>query len=400
MSRRNPPAKWVLPTIVNPPGRRCFVINVPDEPYHIAAFWGALLDLAAGYKWADDTAHTAREVALVWRDVIDGIQTCAAAFPNSCIDWIETGDDDMQLRLKPGDPCIIQIMCAGDWQDWYDPRSCAAAGTAQPGAGGSLAAGQCQTYQAVLQGNGQWKLPIAVSEGYTIQIAGASGGWWDGGAAHWNCPNGQQYIAGLCAITDPAAVGDPMQNQPHMRLIYQVGTTWYDGYDTTLTIPAGVTNADVTFQANDSALGNNMGSVSFGVTVCAPATTIALSYNTSPVGGAAKSSGPASVESGGLISVTSDTGTAYQGATIYYVDMNFAPCSTFVVTAVAGATLFQQQPANNIPKNWVDCNGALQGSVTVQNGGTVVAAGYTGNAQRIIINSATPFTMTIRVTKV
>lgn len=72
--RRNEPAKWTLPTVINPEGRRCVMIEVPDERFHIAAFRGAMLHLAEAYKWADDPDHTAREVALVWRGIIDAME--------------------------------------------------------------------------------------------------------------------------------------------------------------------------------------------------------------------------------------------------------------------------------------------------------------------------------------
>jgi len=84
MTRRNPPAKWVLPITINPPARKCFTILVPDEELHVAAFRGALLSLASGYNWADDPLHKARLVARVWKDVVDNVFECGAAIPFAC----------------------------------------------------------------------------------------------------------------------------------------------------------------------------------------------------------------------------------------------------------------------------------------------------------------------------
>jgi len=84
MSRRNPPAKWTLPAVVNPGTRKCFTINVPDEPYHLAAFRGALLALGSAYNWADDVDHTAKDVALVWRGVIADMADCGYSPPFAC----------------------------------------------------------------------------------------------------------------------------------------------------------------------------------------------------------------------------------------------------------------------------------------------------------------------------
>lgn len=73
MNRKNALAKWTLPTIVHPETTKCIQIEIPDEPFYIAAFRGAMLHLQEAYKWADDEAHTAKQVALVWRDIIDNM---------------------------------------------------------------------------------------------------------------------------------------------------------------------------------------------------------------------------------------------------------------------------------------------------------------------------------------
>lgn len=84
MSRRNPPAKWTLPAIINPPTRKCFTILVPNEAYHIAAFRGALLDLASATNWADDPDHLAKDVADVWKDVVVNVVACGGGIPFVC----------------------------------------------------------------------------------------------------------------------------------------------------------------------------------------------------------------------------------------------------------------------------------------------------------------------------
>jgi len=70
-------------------------LQVPNERFHIAAFRGALLDLASAYKWQDDPDHKAREVANVWKGVIANMSsdcedaTCCRDFPTSStfIEW-------------------------------------------------------------------------------------------------------------------------------------------------------------------------------------------------------------------------------------------------------------------------------------------------------------------------
>lgn len=95
MPRRNPPAKWMLPDVVDPPDSICMSLQVPNNRYHIAAFRGALWNLASAINWADDIDHTAKEVAQVWRNVIDNMgadcddATCCRDFPPSAsfIEW-------------------------------------------------------------------------------------------------------------------------------------------------------------------------------------------------------------------------------------------------------------------------------------------------------------------------
>lgn len=84
MARRNPPAKWTLPTVVNPPTRKCFTVLVPNEDYHIAAFRGALLALGSAYNWQDDDLHTAKDVAAVWRSIVADVNPCGAGIPFAC----------------------------------------------------------------------------------------------------------------------------------------------------------------------------------------------------------------------------------------------------------------------------------------------------------------------------
>lgn len=61
---------YLLPAIVDP-DRIQFCIEIPNEPNHILAFWGALDELGQPYSWDDDEAHTALAVAAVWREIYE-----------------------------------------------------------------------------------------------------------------------------------------------------------------------------------------------------------------------------------------------------------------------------------------------------------------------------------------
>lgn len=113
MSRRYPVAKWTLPEVVDPEGRRCFLIRVPDDPLHLAAFRGALLNLASAYKWQDDPAHTAKDVALVWREVIDNVEG------RTCLDPL------IDVRQNDTAPCTLEKTIDGaTWEAWANLQLC------------------------------------------------------------------------------------------------------------------------------------------------------------------------------------------------------------------------------------------------------------------------------------
>lgn len=77
-------SRWALPQVVDPETRKCASILVPDDREHIAAFKGALLDLARAYSWENDEDHTAIDVAKVWEDAMDTLTLdaeCSVADP-------------------------------------------------------------------------------------------------------------------------------------------------------------------------------------------------------------------------------------------------------------------------------------------------------------------------------
>jgi len=131
MSKRYPRAKWVLPAVVDPP-RRCYTIRVPDEQFHVAAFLGVLQDLGSGMQWADDDAHTAKDVAQVWRQVIDEIERDGNCMDDPCNDVNIPFDPDLSgnftlhviaghfnaapTYVKPGDTLTL-INASGVWRD-------------------------------------------------------------------------------------------------------------------------------------------------------------------------------------------------------------------------------------------------------------------------------------------
>lgn len=85
MANRRP--NFQLPDAINPPGRRCIQIMIPDDPQHIHIFAGLTRQLLDWQRWERDPLKRGTEVAQVWRDVWNSI------------DW--TGEDCMGCCPQP-----------------------------------------------------------------------------------------------------------------------------------------------------------------------------------------------------------------------------------------------------------------------------------------------------------
>jgi len=264
MTRRNPPAKWTLPDVVDPPDRICYKIEVPDNIYHKAAFFGALLDLASAYKWADDPDHKAVQVAAVWRDIIENLESCG----DECIAIsADEGIIDAMIRQNPDNCSQLQTSVDGqNWCTFADFSSCIAGQTVQDRGPGQLNPGQSYDTCITLSGRDVWLLPVPVSTGDVITISSLTGAWADG-TLNWNCPDGTPYVLGVCVGSKGHRVGDPSATLYHMQLILNINGLWYDPTAGPITVPAGVTNVTAYLQANDVTLSDNFGSIGFCVTL-------------------------------------------------------------------------------------------------------------------------------------
>jgi hypothetical protein len=94
---------YELPDVVNPEDHICFQIQVPNDKKHIAAFRGALWTLASALYWQDDEAHTAKEVAAVWREIWDNLESCDGELLNPCTEYsVKSG----VVTYAPQDPFL------------------------------------------------------------------------------------------------------------------------------------------------------------------------------------------------------------------------------------------------------------------------------------------------------
>lgn len=265
MSKRYPLAKWTLPITIDPP-RTCYTIPVPDDPYHRAAFRGALLALASATKWQDDLDHTAKAAAAVWREIYDLVVACEETTETLPESW----DEDLTalceaLRFQNGK---LQALCCGEWVDidgqpaqgWLAAGT--GAGTTPPVSGG------CEDYKATIDGNGYWYAPFIVNTGDTIHVTNALGATYNPAATIWQCPDGSLFFAGACLSSTVTAAGNPMPAILSGKLIAKIGSTFYDVYNGTFTVPGGVVNQPVQFQFNYASLVGSSGTVTFDVEYC------------------------------------------------------------------------------------------------------------------------------------
>jgi hypothetical protein len=263
-SRTYERARYTLPDVVDPDKRRCITIEIPDNIYHYAAFYGQILALSRAYSWGNDAAHTALAVAAVWRRVLETLRDCDEP---PTFGGVDEGNEQL-IRQNPDNPCLLETSINGtDWCVFADLSKCVPPGTQpghgapQPGPGG----GQ-QCYHAQFNASNKWLLPTLVNAGDTLEITNATGAASDGTVV-WFCPNGAVFQLGACFGSGSTSGGDPLPTAPHMTLVAQINGVYYNVYNTSLTVPGGVSAASVEFSVNDSSLSDNYGDLTFDVCV-------------------------------------------------------------------------------------------------------------------------------------
>jgi len=171
------------------------------------------------------------------------------------------------LRFQNG---VLQAYCCGEWVNVSGQAAQGIGGPGQPGGGSTEPGiGQCVTYHASFAANSQWLVPVTVNAGDTITFSNAKGAGTDGGVSGlWNCPNSQTFFGGACVGVGGTKAGDVAPAINHMRLIAKIGSVWYPADAGTITVPGGISAAQVLIQANDSSIADNSGSYTLDVQVC------------------------------------------------------------------------------------------------------------------------------------
>jgi len=83
MSRRKPPARYVLPES-NDFNVQYACLPVPIDINHRAAFWGQIYALGSARIWANDDTHAAIDAAGVWQNIAEQVTFADDCNPFEC----------------------------------------------------------------------------------------------------------------------------------------------------------------------------------------------------------------------------------------------------------------------------------------------------------------------------
>lgn len=396
MPRRNPPAKWVLPDVVNPPDRLCFMVPVPNDRKHIGAFFGALFNLTSARFWQDDPDHTALAVAQVWRDIFDELRQsdCNPVCPVPISEMEYEMSICEQLRFQDGK---LQGLCCGEWVDIAGQGDIVIGGPGQQGGDQPQPVpGGCLTYHAQFSAKSQYNVPTAVSAGDTLTFSNPQGSGHDGTVSPWKCPNGQTFFAGQCIGLGGTSGTDPAPAIDHMALIALIGGVYYPAFSGTITVPAGVVNAEIIIQTNDSNLDDNSGSYALDIEVCnnAVATSYSHLFNfvSGPNGWQVQGSNGAGWSAGafrGLVTITSNENRIYldfpAGTSITAFSVKIDTEST-----LGGGVEVDQYtgPGTTGTGTLLYSQGLANGSTANRNATVAASIAVTGLAQSLLIQSS------------
>lgn len=270
-----------IPQNVDPVDTRCIQFTVPLDSEWVGMFFGALYQLTAWNSYDRDDDHTAKDIADRWKTIVED------ARGSEC-------GESMSITFRQTD-CLLEysLDSGATWETAYDGMDCLTAAIADGVilggsalddaiASGKISPGQqqgptsapglgfCKDFYVTLSSNQKWICPVPIKGYYTIQVEDCRGGWTPDPTHYWYCPSGETYTFGGCAAgTGATDSGDPLNTVNHMRLVGNYGTTWIDLFDEFYIVPGSVTtDQQLYIQANDSDISNNLGSVTFHITIC------------------------------------------------------------------------------------------------------------------------------------
>lgn len=118
-SKNLKPDGFILPTVIDPPERVCITIEVPNDFWHLQAFWNSIYNLTYWYSWQRDDLKQGKDVAEVWKAVYEQARLDNPFDGGSC-DMLE------DVRQNEESPCTLEKTLDGiTWTPWANLRLCA-----------------------------------------------------------------------------------------------------------------------------------------------------------------------------------------------------------------------------------------------------------------------------------
>jgi hypothetical protein len=358
------------PANLHPTIDYCVQLTLPNDREWIGAFYDALYQLTYWFAWQRDAAHTGKDIAAIWLTVLANMRPCS---PVKATDGCCDGGEPL-YRQNPDNPCLLESSADGvHWCTLFDVSLCTPA-TGQPGGGAEQppAGGGEACYHISQSANQQALVPTLVNTGDVLTFSNFGGAAVDGSGGRWDCPTGEWFVLGNCAPgTEAYSGGTPLPSAPIMSLIAQINGTWYSCLSP-ITVPGGVSNAQVIIQLNDTPINDNSGDYSLDVCVTNNTAAIwesTLNFLTSPY--------PAAV-SGGLGSWVAGVGYngVSNGFSLYVVQLTMPVASCTITDATF--TYNASAPAGPSAGLQMETDVANVGGVQAVSGGTDKVASFHG----------------------
>lgn len=200
-----------IPSIIDPPRRRCVTIEIPDQYEHFAVFWGHFFGMTRWYTWKLDAAKSGKALAAVYQKIYDDARERFVLEEDSCM-----GCSPVNRAFSP-----------------------------------ALAPGETRKFGVVVEAGEFQLLPIVLKANQSITLSDWRGQWRDSQyhptlpcSSNWETPEGF-IIANAGGATADTFSTDALPTYPHMRLAMRVNNcgilTYHELSDpVTFTVPASV----------------------------------------------------------------------------------------------------------------------------------------------------------------
>lgn len=263
-------------------------VNLPaglpgDPPFVSVCFnqnWlpyilGCLFQLTLSTTWNVSTDEDLSRALAIANNLILIFQRAKPGCNDKNPGYAGSGDDFM-LRQNPDNPCLLETSVNGtDWCVWADLSKCTGQPT-QPGKGSpNPPSGGCANSFGTVEFGSRWMLPQNVSSGDVITVTNVVGSWASALDLFIpRCPDGNIFFeVGCVSGTGHTEPGDPAPSINHDSLIAYDGTNYYDcgpasdGTPVVITIPPGISSANLFFFANTPDT-SGYGAINFDVSYC------------------------------------------------------------------------------------------------------------------------------------